>query len=313
MTLRIVKSGALTTVQDLGRYGAAHLGVPPSGALDTMGLEIANRCVGNLPNAAGLEFTLSGPTILFEEEAIVALAGARFLSKMTTPDRPVPRYQAFCVERGTTLTIGAAADGTRGYLAVRGGVKVKPVLGSCSTYLRAGLGGYFGRALRVDDVLSVADSPPESLLMRWHGELWEQHEETIKLRVMPASQTDFFFGKGLSQFFGQEYTLRPESDRMGFRLSGHPIELNDTTDILSEPSFAGNIQIASGGLPIILGRDLPATGGYAKIATIYAADFGKLAYVRAGQKLQFIPGSWAEARTALIAWRKFVDARFEQL
>ena len=311
--MHILKSGPLTTIQDHGRFGVAYLGVAPSGAIDGIALMIANRCVGNGPDAAGLEFTLAGPTISFDQDTIIAITGANFAAFMEPHHREIPRNQAFLAEGGSVLHIGAAMDGARGYLAVQGGLDVPLTLGSRSTHVRAKMGGFAGRPLRTGDRIETLSGQDTMTLHRWHEELCDKRENPLILRVFPASQSHLFSGDAITLFFDQDYVLRPDSDRMGFRLAGNPLPLLKSTDIASEPSFPGNIQIASGGLPIILGRDLPVTGGYTKIATIFAADFGKLAYLLPGQSLKFQTGTLDDAKAAWEQYLRLTEARFEPL
>lgn len=281
--------------------------------MDVMALTVANRCVGNDPYAAGFEFTLTGPTIEFSKDTVIALTGAAVDAVLEPSHRSVPTYQAFLAEAGSVLTIGQTIGGARGYLAVQGGVDVPLVLGSRSTNIRAQLGGLDGRALRAGDTIHILPKLQMGPLMRWQGDKNIKGTNPLIVRVFPGSQADFFAAEDLERFFEQDYYLRPDSDRMGLRLRGIALEDRGPKDIASEPSFPGQIQIASGGLPIILGRDLPVTGGYAKIATIFAADFGELAYLLPGQKVRFSPSTLENSKVAWIEALKSIEARFEEL
>lgn len=309
----MIKSGPMTTIQDQGRMGVAQLGVPPSGAMDLNALKIANRCVGNDVHEAGLEYTLVGPTIEFLGETVIAITGASVAAVIEPNSRKVPQNQAFHVKSGDVLIIGPTLGGARGYLAVQGGLDVPFVLGSRSTLTRSQLGGYQGRAIRAGDKINILSKPDLGSFACWQGEKRSRNTETLLIRVFPGSQSDLFTNEDIQAFFGQEYSLRPDSDRMGFRLAGEALRLSNGSDIASEPSFPGNIQIASSGLPIILGRDLPVTGGYAKIATIFAADFGDLAYLLPGQKLRFIQATLDEAKAALIHAEQSIETRFHNI
>ena len=317
MTLTILKSGSLTTIQDTGRPGVQSLGIPPSGAMDRFALRIANRCVGNESNAACLEFTLIGPTIEFDEETTIALTGANFNTMTEHDSLPVPLNRAVHLAAGAVLKIGAAIDGARGYLSIQGGIDVPLIFGSRATYLPAAIGGYHGRRLQQGDRLvcrSVNMSKDMSSPIRcWRGAANGTLNHMQRLRVFPSSQTDFFSEKELKDFFAQVYTLRPDSDRMGIKLAGLPLTLLRPTDISSEASLPGNIQITPGGLPIILGQDCPTTGGYAKIGTVFASDFGALAYLRPGDRVMFSPSTLDAARTSSLLKTQEIDEGFAQI
>ena len=274
--IEVNKSGMLTTVQDLGRVGHRREGVPVSGAVDTFAMRVANLLVGNAEDAAGLEFTLVGPKLTFRTDTLVALGGADF---------GVPRWTPFRIRAGDTLELGPARSGCRGYLAVAGGIDVAPVLGSRSTYLRANLGGWRGRALRVGDVLPVPRSA-RSVQGRWRidPEIIPAYRAEVVLRVSgglhgaefdPAWQTEVF-------------RVSAQSDRMGMRLEGgRGLRRVGGAELTSMPIGPGTIQVPPDGQPIVLLADAQTIGGYPQLAHIATVDLPLAAQLRPGDTVRF--------------------------
>jgi antagonist of KipI len=293
MTIRVVAPGAFTTVQDLGRSGFASAGVPPSGAMDAPALRAANLLAGNDEGAAGLEITLLGPTLHFEADATVALAGATVTADLD--GTPVPTLETFRIAQGSTLRLPQCSRGVRAYLAIRGGIDVPEVLGSRSTLASAGLGGLDGRALKEGDALRIGVSHDVARLRRMRTAA-DGREPVV--RVLPGPQLEAFTDKGRAHFFDQEFRVSPSSDRVGVRLEGDAIELVGSADIDPEGVVTGAIQVPGDGHPILLGPDRPVTGGYAKIATVIAADLGLIAQARPGDSLRFVEVTLDDARAA---------------
>ena len=285
--ITVVKSGMLTTVQDLGRYGFAHLGVSPGGAADSYALRIANLLVGNMPNAAGLEMTLLGPTLAFEAASTVAVSGAR-------PSSAVPWNEAFQVAAGATLEIGPLSGGARAYLSVRGGIDVPPVMKSRSTFLPSNLGGYHGRRLMTGDRLIVGEGVqgPRRKLVR---KIPAPFELPGVIRVTPSLQSDRFSHAALDCFHHRAFTVTDDSNRFGLRLSGDPILAPDGPELLTEGVALGAVQVPRDGQPIILFVDQQTTGGYPTIANVIAADRNRVAQLRPRDKVTFQRTSIPEA------------------
>jgi antagonist of KipI len=294
MTLVVERSGALATVQDLGRPGLGVLGVPPSGAMDALALRVANLLVGNPVGAAGIEFALDGPDVRFETDAWVALAGSRFTARID--DREAPHLESFAVRRGQVLTLGRTIEGARGVLAVSGGIDVPVVLGSRSTLLAAGLGGLEGRALRAGDRLALGAVPSTARRRRMQPGVLPGYTPRVELRVVRGAQVDAFAGKGLATLFASDYRVSSRSDRMGLRLEGPPVERLVPADIAPEGIAPGAIQIPADGNPIVLGVDRPTTGGYTKVGAVIAADLGFLAQAKPGDRFRFLEVDPAEGR-----------------
>lgn len=295
MSVVVEKPGALDTVQDLGRPGQGALGVPPGGAMDALALRIANRLLGQADDAAGLEFTLAGPTLRFEADAWVALAGSQFAARLD--GRETPHLESFRVRAGQVLAVGRTREGARGVLAIGGGIDVPRLLGSRATLLSAGFGGLDGRGLRAGDRLAIG-SAPAGVRRRVRGGDLPAYASRVLLRTVRGAQASAFDGRGLATFFASEYRVSPRSDRMGLRLEGPPVDHVRAADILPEGIAAGAIQIPADGQPIVLGADRPTTGGYTKIGAVAAVDLGRVAQAKPGDVFHFVEIAPDEARAA---------------
>jgi KipI family sensor histidine kinase inhibitor len=315
--IEVIKPGPLATVQDLGRPGYGHLGVPRSGAADAASLRLANRLVGNPDGAAGVEFTFGRAALSFPAGARVAVTGAPAALTVesgtqevagdgpgsTESDLPgdtasgvtggaaagdMPHGSAFEVPAGSVLRVGAPRAGLRSYLAVRGGVGVPPVLGSRSADLRSGLGP---AALRPGDVLPMGAPGPASLMTAGatgvQPTVMPAAGEPAVLHVVPGPRDDWFAPGALRELCAGTYVVTPASDRTGLRLDGPALPFAGRGELLSEGVVAGALQVPHGGRPILLLADHPVTGGYPVIATVLSADIGLAAQLRPGSKLRF--------------------------
>lgn len=295
--IRVLSPGLLTSVQDLGRPGLGALGVPPGGAADAHALRLGNLLLGNEEGAAALEATLAGPELLFEEEALVALAGAPF--EATLDGQPVPPWSAVAVPAGGRLDLGRAVAGARGYVCVAGGLDFPAVLGSRSTDVATGFGGLEGRALRAGDRLPVgrAARPPrgrriDAAAARWTG-------PRRLLRVTPGPQAGWFEPEARAAFLARAFRVSATSSRTGVRLEGTPLPA-PARSLVTEGVAAGAVQVPPAGLPILLLVEHPATGGYPKIASVTSADLAALAQLRPGEEVRFAPVTLEEARRLLL-------------
>ena len=299
MTLIHVQApGLLTTVQDLGREGFGPLGVSPSGAADPISLRLGNRLVGNPEGLAGLEMTLLGGTFVFPQGAVIALTGSDFAA--TLDGAPVDLWTSIEAKADQSLRVGSTRSGARCYLCVQGGIAVKPFLGSASTHLLSGLGGYQGRALRKGDVLQIGPAtapfrkntiPPKAL---------EPLSPRKLLRVTPGPQSDSFPESSRHRFYAGMYRIAEDSNRMGLRLEGPPITQASSGEMITEGVALGAVQITAGGLPIILFVEQQTTGGYAKIANVISADLHSLGQLRPRDEIRFQQVDWETARSLLI-------------
>ena len=287
-TLEITEPGMFTTVQDRGRYGYQRFGVPVSGAMDEFALRAANLLVGNPEGAACLEITVVGPAIQFLADTWVATTGADLTPLLD--DEPLPGWQTLEVAEGSILSFRDMTDGMRAYLAVAGGIDVPVVMGSRSTYVKAAIGGYEGRALQQGDVVSAlsgGDGAPLFERRLPDGYSKPTYGERHEVRVVLGPQEQAFDAEALATFLGSRYVVSLDSDRMGYRMEGPSIPHKTGPDIISEGNSPGAVQVPGDGIPTILLADRGATGGYTKIATVITADLDKLAQAVPGQSVTF--------------------------
>ncbi|HEV3472089.1 MAG TPA: biotin-dependent carboxyltransferase family protein [Actinomycetota bacterium] len=313
--MRIEDGGLLTTVQDLGRYGYQKVGVTPGGAMDGFSLRLANILVGNPEEAAALEITLRGPTVEFTSHALIALSGANLSPKISDLDIPLGR--AVAVRRGSLLTFGRAVSGCRGYLAVAGGIDVPVVMGSRSTYLRAGIGGHEGRALRagdelpigaasqlatttVQEALSVDDPLPFALSDRYVD---RDDARLVRagraIRCVRGPHLDLMDDEDRQTLWASAFQVSTEADRMGYRLVGPSLSSARGRGLVSSAVTMGAIQIPPGGEPIVLMADRQTTGGYPVVGQVITADLPLVAQMKPGDELTLAQVDIAEAQEAM--------------
>jgi antagonist of KipI len=319
MSLRVLRPAALATVQDLGRPGRQHLGIVPGGAMDPVSHRIANALVGNRDDAATLEIALSGPELLFTRDALCALYGARFTA--TVGAAALPMARPVHVRAGTPVRIGRAKDGCFAYLAVAGGLDVPMVLGSRSTYLPGGFGGWRGRALERDAALPLADDvealseerfarasrrhgttgagPKAARTVTWFAPALtlSEHDAAV-IRVIDGLHRDLFDEGSRKASLGDVWRVASDSNRIGFRLLGPKLVLVEPTEILTQPTCRGTVQVPPGGQPIALMADHQTTGGYPKMAEVISADVPRLAQRPPGTSLHFAAATLDEADAA---------------
>ena len=312
--LRVDQAGLLVTVQDLGRPGYQHYGVPVSGALDAFALRAANLLVGNAPDAAGLEVGLGGLTLTALADGVWSITGAAPLA-VTVNDQPRPLWTALYVRARQTLQVHQPAGGWA-YLAVRGGLAVPLVLGARATYLRGGFGGWQGRPLQAGDRLPIGSPPdgraPADLAGRTlAASARPVYGAAAVVEVVLGPQSERFHAGAEATFLASEYAVRVDSDRMGYRLDG-PAVPPDNADLISEGMPVGAIQVPADGRPILMLADGPPTGGYPKIATVARADLPLVAQCPPGQgQLRFravaVADAQAKYRAQLAALRHIED------
>lgn len=300
--LRVVEPGLLTAIQDLGRTGYQRLGIPVSGAIDSVALRAANVVVGNPQGMAGLEIALVGPTLEVEAESVrVAVCGGATVLTIESANgdaRRVRALESVTLERGDRFRIGSVEGTAVAYVAVAGGFDLQPFLGSLSTYVRGGFGGLEGRALRKGDWLPLkrGTAPDRADLRLEELDLPPAH----LVRVMPGPQDDWFTCEAMAAFLGSDYVVTRDADRMGLRLDGPRLEHTKGANIVSDAIAPGAIQVPGNGLPIVLLADRQATGGYPKIATVISADLPALGRVSPGAKVRFAAVSLEQAEAARV-------------
>lgn len=300
--LRVLAPGFGATVQDLGRFGGRHLGVPPSGALDDYAHRVANWLVGNDASCATLEIPMVGLRIECLEPAEIAVTGARM--GLWINGAPRPQWTSLRVRPGDMLELGLAENGSRSYLACNGGIAVPPVLGSRSTYLGGKLGGLAGRTVEAGDLLPAGGGP---LLSRTRRLPWTPlYPERIVLRAIAGPHAQLFRQR-LDDFFAAIYTVDSRSNRMGYRLQGPEVARDPGApeSIVSEPVVAGNVQIPADGQPILLLRE-QTIGGYAAIATVISADLWRVGQAKPGDTIRFVQVTLEEGQRIAREWRMFL-------
>ena len=284
-TFLVMTPGSFTTVQDKGRFGYQHMGIPVSGGLDSFASRIANLLVGNPEASAVLETTIVGPQLAVLREADIALTGAAMSAKLNY--HPIDNWKRIRLLPGDVLTFEQIKSGCRGYLAVSGGIDVPEVMGSLSTYFGGKIGGYGGRPLKKGDIIKRFDGPlsdrPRHLPQQWIP----IYPDKITLRAIAGPQDDHF-EDGLKTLFQSEFMVTPKADRMGYRLQGAPIKHREhvSQSIISEPTMPGGIQVPADGQPIILLVE-QTVGGYTKIATVISTDLCKIAQAVPGDTVVF--------------------------
>jgi biotin-dependent carboxylase-like uncharacterized protein len=302
MAVEVTDPGLSTTVQDLGRPGHYHVGIPPSGALDLMSALAGNLLVGNPEDAAVLEATFMGPTLRFDTDAVVAVTGAVLRPTVDGDERPV--WESFPVAAGEELAFATLEAGARAYIAVSGGIATDPRLGSRSTYALGSLGGLEGRPLQSGDVLPLGDGDgtagraiPE--------DLWPQFPDDAEVRVVMGLYDHRLTDAGRETFLGSPYELTPTSDRVGFRYKGPALELvereqpfgagSDLSNIVDAPYPIGSIQVPGGTEPIVLHRDAVSGGGYMMIGTVIGPDLDRIAQCQPSTRTTFVEVTLDEA------------------
>lgn len=308
MTIRVAKPGFFTTVQDLGRYGYAHLGISPAGAADALSLRIANLLVGNEENEPALEMTLLGATLEFDESAIIAVTGADCECK--TGHEDVALKAASEMSPGTVLQCGSMTTGARCYLAVQGGFDVPLVMGSASTFVSAHFGGVQGRRLQSGDVLNVRKQG-SSHMRRLRSCALDALRVARPLRVTKGAQRDWFGPEAFEKLFSSSYLVSEQSGRTGLRLKGEAVRPREQSELLTDGIPLGAIQVPQDGQPIILFVDQQTTGGYPRIANVIAADMHRVGQLRPRDEVQFAEVTIPEAIQALREQERWLQEIFE--
>jgi antagonist of KipI len=314
MNTVVTGAGFLTSVQDLGRAGFRQFGVSTSGALDSFALRVANLLVGNDEGAAGLETTLGGLQLRFEDERIVAWCGGEF--DVQIGSRALPAGHVAHLRAGDELKFGRAQIGCRCWLAISGGIDVPVVLGSRSTDLRANFGGFEGRALRDGDVISLGEWPGSSAFAKATADKpspatgissWTAPHDWVSpasrhpnLRFVRGVDWSRFTASTIQRLTSEAFAVSPDSDRMGVRLDGPELKREDETDLISEAVAPGTIQVPPSGKPILLLGDCQTIGGYPKIAHMITVDLGVAAQLRAGDSVRFSEVSLQDAHRLLV-------------
>ena len=293
MSLRIIKAGVLDSIQDSGRYGWQYLGINPTGAMDKFAAKVVNLLVGNDPDEAVIEMHFPSSIFLFEQPAMIAISGADFPANIN--GEPIPSSHAFIVNKNVLLQFQQPHRGARIYLSVKGGFKIEEWLGSCSTHLKAMVGGLKGRGLRKNDQLFFREKndfssllgEKEFIILPGKADLnWEDNNEKEVL-ILPGHEWERLAEEAKESFVMTSFVITNQSDRMGYRLNNIPLPMLSNEEVVSSAVSFGTIQLLPDGRLIILMADHQTTGGYPRLAHIITAHHSKVAQMKAGDKIYF--------------------------
>jgi len=299
--LTVLRAGLMTSVQDGGRPGWRQFGISLSGALDRPSMRTANLLVGNPESGAVLEIVLGQFKAEFRRAGWFALTGADCQAELD--GKPVWTGWRWPVKKGQVLTLGTPVSGMRSYLAIDGGLAIEEMLGSSSTDLKAGFGGWQGRKLQDGDRLPLGK--PTRRFTRKAGVrqlLWGN-----RLRTLPGPEYTAFSHESQEAFWRTPWKLSPQSNRMGYRLQGRELTLDAPREMLSHGLVPGVVQVPPQGSPIVLMADAQTTGGYPRIACVIEADLYHLAQIRLGDPIHFIHCTLDEARLAMQQQQRALD------
>jgi biotin-dependent carboxylase-like uncharacterized protein len=319
MAIKVITPGLATSVQDLGRPGYYHVGIPEGGGMDRFATRIANRLVGNEPGAAILEVTFMGPELEFTAPAVVAVTGGELPPKVNGEERPT--WESFAVKAGDRLSFGYLKSGARAYIAISGGIDVPVVLGSRSTYMLGALGGFEGRVLKAGDEIPIGDGTGTvgcSLPVDLRG----TSSSSVELRMLPGIYWHRITEAAGKRFFEDTWKVAPEADRIGYRFKGGtPLEFvareqpfgagSDPSNIVDACYPYGSVQVPSGTEPIVLHRDAVSGGGYMMLGVVISADMDRIAQLQPHTPAQFVPVTLEQALSAR-ADRRAALAKAEQ-
>lgn len=316
MPINVIKPGLSTTVQDLGRPGYYHIGIPISGGMDMLSLAAANLLVGNGAGDSVLEAVFMGPELEFTADATVAVTGADMPPMVDGVEQA--GWTAFHVKKGQVLSFGFLRAGARAYIAVSGGIDVPVVLGSRSTYTLGALGGFKGRKLEAGDVLPVGQGKgaPEGRTVP--DALRRKPGMPAELRMLPGLYWHRITETAGERFFGDVWKVAPEADRIGYRFkSGHPLEFvpreqpfgagSDPSNIVDACYPYGSVQVPGGTEPIVLHRDAVSGGGYFMVGTVISADMDLIGQLQPHTPTRFAKVTMEQALTARADRRKMLD------
>lgn len=311
MSIKIIKAGVLTTLQDSGRSGCRSMGIGSGGAMDIFAMSVANFLVGNDETNAVVEINFPAPEILFQQDALISLTGANFFA--TINETAVPLWKALLVKKDAVLKFSKPLSGTKLYLGLHGGFKAQKWLNSFSTHLKVGAGGHWGRALQKDDVINFnanTFSCKENKILPWHisqSELDKIYFPLNNIRCIKSAEWDLMLQIAKDEFEKNKYTISNQSDSMGYRLNSKPLLLQKPTALISSAVDAGTVQLLPDGNCIVLMADHQTTGGYPRIASVIKADIPKLAQIKPGQSFNFTIVSLQQAEAALLIMQQTLD------
>lgn len=328
MSIVINRSGLLTTVQDLGRFGFRKEGIILSGSMDKFAHRISNILVGNEESDAVLEITVIGPELHINKETLISICGANLYPKIN--GCPIPMWRPIFIKKDSVLTFGKCQFGMRAYLSIAGSFKIKEVMKSKSTYLRAKVGGYKGRQIEKNDILDIGEPSQISEIIKrrlhannnitksevsWFTSKWFISSKTLPyycdnplIRVLKGPEYDFFTDKSKKDLFYKTFEITHHSDRMGFRLKGSSLKLEEEKSMISDAVSIGTIQVPPDGNPIVLMSDSQTTGGYPRIAHVISVDLSVLSQLKPGCHIKFSEITLEKAQELLIEREKIIES-----
>ena len=303
--LKVIKGGAISLLEDLGRFGYQNMGLTTGGSMDEHASRWANRLLNNAADCVVLEVTLGNVELLAESDCVISLCGADMPIHIN--GKSVMNWSTHRVLQGDHITLGWAKEGMRSYLAVKGGFQIAPEFGSVSTVVRESLGGLNGQPLTSGNLLPFIDEqqPDKSQMNKmvpWYSK--PDYSTVPTLRVIAGYQFEHFSSEDIDRFFSSNYEIKADSDRMGFRLSG-PVLSSTLAGIMSEGIAYGAIQIPADGQPIILLKDRQTLGGYPKLGTLLPVDAFRLSQARPGSEVRFTSISLESAQDVMREFYEF--------
>ena len=302
MSINVLKPGFQSTIQDLGRNGFSHYGISKSGAADDLSIRLGNLIVGNNENAASIEMTLVGGEFKFDIDSTIVLTGSKFAAMID--NKSIPFNEIVKISANQTLSIGQTMEGARCYLAVKGGIDVTNVFSSKTTHLTSKMGGIDGRALIKDDQLMIGKSMTGVAPIVYNNIL---DINMSKLLIIKGIQENYISKLTWKNFLNQEYKVSNLSSRMGIRLEGESLNLENNNEIITEGVPLGAIQLPRSGNPIISFVEHQTTGGYPKIANVISSEMHKVGQLKPGDKFKFELISLDEAEKLHFERENFFD------
>lgn len=302
MSINVLKPGFQSTIQDLGRNGFSHYGISKSGAADDLSIRLGNLIVGNNENAASIEMTLVGGEFKFDIDSTIVLTGSKFAAMID--NKSIPFNEIVKINANQTLSIGQTMEGARCYLAVKGGIDVTNVFSSKTTHLTSKMGGIDGRALIKDDQLMIGKSMTGVAPILYNNIL---DINMSKLLIIKGIQENYISKLTWKKFLNQEYKVSNLSSRMGIRLEGESLNLENNNEIITEGVPLGAIQLPRSGNPIISFVEHQTTGGYPKIANVISSEMHKVGQLKPGDKFKFELISLDEAEKLHFERENFFD------
>lgn len=306
--INVIQPGLETTVQDAGRLGHYHIGMPPSGAMDKYAYTVGNLLVGNEENAASLEMTYLGPELEFEEAATIALTGGHMPPKIN--GKPAPMWETITVQAGDALSFDLIQSGARIYLGVAGGIDVPNVLGSRSTYTLCGIGGFEGRPLKAGDRLKIGAQAVRKVTSgaRLPDQYIPSYGKHHEIRIVEGLCNYRLTDESKQRFLDVDWTVTPEANRVGYRFKGERLDFipreqpfgagSNPSNVTDLGYPVGSIQVPDGVEPIALLNDAVTGGGYATIATVISVDLDRMGQVKTNETVRFISVTLEEALEA---------------